>query len=121
MSIEQQVELLSALTQIMHDSASRQYDEMRCEFEYEVYDGGWSVGSKFSFVRDGLFVSELLDDPEDEASSLVHTLHGLMTSHTGGDWKKFVLAIDPTGKATTQFAYEASMGENKTLEEPDHQ
>jgi hypothetical protein len=66
-------------------------------------------------------VSELLDDPKDEASSLVHTLHGLMTSHTGGDWKKFVLAIDPTGKATTQFAYEASMGENKTLQEPDHQ
>lgn len=106
MSIEQQVDVLRALTQIMHDSASGQYDEMRCEFDYEVYDGGWSVGSKYSFVRDGLFVSELLDDPEDEASSLVHKLHALMTSHTGGDWTKFVLAIDPTGKATTQFAYE---------------
>ena len=106
MGIGQQVELLNALTQIMHGSASGQYDEMRCEFDHEVYDGGWSVGSKYSFVRDGLFVSELLDDPEDEASSLVHKLHGLMTSHTDGDWTKFVLAIDSTGKATTQFAYE---------------
>ena len=72
MSIEQQVQVLNSLTQIMHDSASGQYEEIRCEFEYEVYDGGWSVGSKYSFVRDGLFFSELLDDPEDRVSSHVH-------------------------------------------------
>lgn len=105
MSIEQQVEVLNALTQIMHDSACGQYEEMRCEFEYEIYDGGWSVGSKYSFVRDGLSVSEFLDDPEDRASGLVHELHELMKSHTGGDWKKFVLSIEPDGKASTKFTY----------------
>lgn len=107
MRIDQQIEVLNARSHIMHESASGQYEEMRCEFDYEIHDDGGSVGSRYSFIRDGLFVSELLDDPEDKASSLVHKLHALMTSHTAGDWKKFVLAIDPTGKATTQFIYEA--------------
>lgn len=105
MSIDQQVDVLNALTQIMHDSACGQYEEMRCEFEYEIYDGGWSVGSKYSFVRDGLSVSEFLDDPKDRASDLVHKLHELMKSHTGGDWKKFVLSIEHDGKASTKFTY----------------
>jgi hypothetical protein len=105
MSIEQQVEVLNGITQIMHDSARGQCEEMRCEFEYEVYEGGWSVGSKYSFVRNGLSVSEFLDDPEDRASGLVHRLHELMKSNTGGDWKSFVLAVDPSGKAKTNFTY----------------
>ncbi len=105
MSIEQQVKILNSLTQIMHDSAGGNYDEMYCEFEYEAYDGGWSVGSKYSFILGGVTVSELLDDPEDNASDFVHELHELMKSHTGGDWKKFVLSIDPNGKANTKFIY----------------
>lgn len=105
MSIEQQVEVLNALTQIMHDSAHGQYEEMCCEFEYEVYDGGWSVGSKYSFIRHGISVSELLDDPEDRASGFVHKLHELIKSQTGGNWKKIVLAIEPSGKANTKFIY----------------
>ena len=105
MSIEQQVEVLNGITQIMHDSAHGKYEEMRCEFEHGVYPGRWSVGSKYSFVRNGLSVSELLDDPQDRASDLVHQLHELMKSHTGGDWKSFVLAVDPSGNAKTNFAY----------------
>lgn len=105
MSIEQQVKILDALTQIMHDSAKGSYDELRCEFEYEVYEGGWSVASKYSFVRNGFLFSELLDDPEDNASGYVNKLHELMRLHTGGQWKKFVLAIDSSGKATTKFSY----------------
>lgn len=105
MSIELQVQILNALTQIMHDSAKGAYEEICCEFEYEVYDGGWSVGSKYSLVRDGLFVSEYLDDSDDRVSSLVHKLHELMKSHTGGDWKKFVLTSTADGKANTKFTY----------------
>jgi len=105
MSIEQQVEILNSLVKIMHGSAHGQYDEMCCEFEHEVDDGGWSVGSKYSFVRDGLIVSEILDDPEDKVSDFVHKLHEIMRSHTGGDWKKFVLAVGSGGKANTKFIY----------------
>jgi hypothetical protein len=104
-SVEQQVQILSALTQIMLDSAKGTYEEICCEFEYEVYDGGWSVGSKYSFVRDGLFVSEYLDDPDDRVSSLVHKLHELMKLQTGGDWRKFVLTSTAAGKANTKFSY----------------
>lgn len=105
MSTEHQVEVLNELTQIMHDSARGQYEEMRCEFEYEVYEGGWSVGSKYSFIRNGLSVSEFLDDPDDKASGFVHKLHELMKYQTGGDWKGFVLSIDSSGKANTKFTY----------------
>lgn len=103
--IDKQVEILNKLTQLMHDSTNGVYEEMQCNFEYEPYDGGWSVGSRFSFVRQGTTVSELLDDPDDTASDLVHELHEVMKKHTGGDWKSFVLSVDPTGKAHTKFAY----------------
>lgn len=103
MTIEKQLEVLNGITQIMHDSSHGKYEEMRCEFDHEVYEGGWSVGSKYSFVRNGLAVSELLDDPADRASDLVHQLHELMKSHPGGDWKSFTLAVDPSGKAKTNF------------------
>ena len=105
MSIEQQVQILNTLTQIMHDSASGSYEEIRCEFEHEVYDGGWSAASKYSFVRDGFLFSEFLDDPEDRVSSLVHKLHESMKSHTGGDWRKFVLTVAFGGQANTKFTY----------------
>lgn len=106
MSIEQQVAVLNEITQIMHNSAHGRYEEMRCAFEYETYDGGWSVGSQYSFVRDGSSISELLDDPEDKTSGLIHKLHELMKAHTGGEWKSLVLTVDATGRAHTKFAYE---------------
>lgn len=105
MNIEQQVAVLNQITQIMHNSADGEYEEMRCEFEHEVYTGGWSVGSKFSFARNGLSVSELLDDPRDIISELIHQLHELMKAHTGGDWKSFVLTVDAAGRAHTKFTY----------------
>lgn len=105
MSIDKQVEILNLLSQIMHNSALGQYEEVRCEFEHEIYDDGWSVSSKYSIVRDGSLLSELLSDPEDRASELVHELHILMKSHTGGNWKKFLLSIDSCGKASTSFKY----------------
>lgn len=105
MNTTQQVQILTALTQLMHDSANGNYEEICCEFEYEVYDGGWSVGSQFSFVRGGLTFSTFLDDPEDKASGYVNELHELMMSQTGGDWKRFVLVIDSNGRANTKFSY----------------
>ncbi|GJI97213.1 hypothetical protein RugamoR57_39310 [Duganella caerulea] len=105
MSIEKQTKILNRLVQIMHDSARGPYDGMSCEFKYESYENGWSVDSKYEFLREGKSVSELLDDPEDEASNFVHELHELMKVHTGGDWKSFVLNVDATGKANIQFSY----------------
>lgn len=105
MTIEKQVQILDLLTQIMHDSADGQYEELRCDFEYEAYEGGWSVGTKYSFVRDGFLCSERMTDVEGKIPSHVHNLHELMKSHTGGDWKKFLLTVDSSGKANTKFTY----------------
>lgn len=105
MSIQEQVEVLNRIVQIMHDSAGCQYEEMQCEFDHEVYDGGWSVGSKYSFTLNGSSASELLHDPDDEVPKLVHQLHDLMKAHTGGDWTRCFLMVDASGKATTKFTY----------------
>ncbi|PYC35715.1 hypothetical protein DMX05_21380 [Pseudomonas soli] len=105
MSIEQQVEILSELVQIMHDSADGAYDSLCCEFDHEAYEGGWSVGSAYAFVRDGVSVSKILADPDDRASDLVNQLHQVMQAHTGGDWSKFLLSVDGEGRANTKFTY----------------
>lgn len=105
MSIEQQVEILSELVQIMHDSADGAYDSLCCEFDYEVYEDGWSVGYKYAFVHDGVSVSEILADPDRRVSDLVKQLHQVMQSHTGGDWSKFLLSVDGEGRANTKFTY----------------
>jgi len=105
MSVDQQVTILNELVQLMHDSAGGSYEALRCEFDYEVYDDGWSVGSKYSFVRNGISVSEILNDPEDRASDLVGRLHRLMLDHTGGNWQRFILSVDSSGRANTKFEY----------------
>jgi len=104
MSIDQQVEALNQIVQIMHDSAGGPYEGLRCEFDYETYDGGWSVGSAYSFIRDGVSVGARLDDPH-RASDLVGELHRLMLEHTGGDWREFILSVDADGRAHTKFEY----------------
>jgi len=105
MTIEKQVEILNQITQVMHDSAESIYQEMRCKFDYFVDDGDWSVDSEFSFVRNGDVQRAVLTDPTGGVYRNVHQLHELMKSHTGGDWKSFVLAVDPSGKAKTNFTY----------------
>jgi hypothetical protein len=105
MTIEKQVEILNQITQVMHDSAESIYEEMRCKFDYFVDDGDWSVDSEFSFVRNGDVQRAVLADPTGGVYRHVHQLHELMKSHTGGDWKSFVLAVDPSGKAKTNFTY----------------
>jgi hypothetical protein len=105
MKIEQQVEVLNKITQVMHDSAHSDYEEMKCRFEYFVNDDDWSIDSEFWFVRDGKACRARLDDPTGNVYMLVHQLHELMKAHTGGDWKKFALAVGMDGKATSQFEY----------------
>ncbi len=105
MTIEKQVEILNQITQVMHDSAAPSYEEMRCEFDYFVAEGDWSIGSEFSFVRNGEVHRTVLDDATGDIHQKVYQLHELMKAHTGGDWKSFVLAVDRNGKATTNFTY----------------
>jgi hypothetical protein len=106
MTIQGQVEVLNKITQIMHESAELNYEEMTCRFEYYVDEGDWSVDSEFSFIRGGILHRARLNDPNGGVYRLVHQLHELMKAHTGGDWKSFVLTVDTTRKAHTKFAYD---------------
>ncbi len=106
MTIQEQVEVLNKITQVMHDSAEFNHEEMVCRFDYYIDAGGWSVDSEFSFVREGALCRSRLNDPTGNVYRLVHQLHELMRSHTGGEWKSFVLTVDATGRAHTKFVYE---------------
>lgn len=54
MSIERQMELLTELARIVHESASEGYSEARCEFDYECSEKDWTVGSSFPMFCKGL-------------------------------------------------------------------
>ena len=107
MKIQQQVEVLNKITQVMHESADFDYEEMTCRFDYYIDDGEWSVDSEFSFVRKGTLHRARLNDPTGGVYRFVHQLHELMKDHTGGDWRSFILTLDATGKAHTKFVYDA--------------
>lgn len=106
MTIQDQVEVLNKITQVMHESAEFNYEEMACRFDYYIDDGEWSVDSAFSFIREGTLHRARLNDPTGNVYRFVHQLHELMEAHTGGDWKSLVLTVDATGRARTKFAYE---------------
>ncbi|WP_143742210.1 hypothetical protein [Roseateles chitinivorans] len=105
MSIERQVELLNDLVQVMHNCANGDYEEMSCVFRYLNPEDSWSIDTEFSFVRNGEAISAFLRDPRNRMIHHVRELHALMKSHTGGDWKSFVLQVGPDGKAHTKFSY----------------
>lgn len=105
MTVEKHVDILNHITQVMHDSAESSYEEMRCKFDHFVDEGDWSIDSEFSFVRNGEVHRTVLADATGQVYKKVHQLHELMKAHTGGDWKSFVLAVDPSGKAKTNFTY----------------
>lgn len=105
MTIDQQVNVLSQITQVMHDSTLADYEEMTCQFDYFLDGDDWSIDSEFSFISKGKLNRGLLKDSTGDVYRLVHTLHELMKAHTGGSWRKFVLSIDGSGRANTKFIY----------------
>lgn len=105
--IEEQVSLLNELSQLMFISVDSEYDSISCSFEYSTSDDGSSrVGSRFSFICKGEFVSKALVSPERSiVRSVVPKLHTVMSEHTGGNWKSFTIDINKSGEATTKFEY----------------
>ncbi|WOS40861.1 immunity protein YezG family protein [Xanthomonas rydalmerensis] len=106
--MEREIYILNEIVQLMHDSAPDGYEEAICEFSYEKYEDSWSVGSKYSFVRDGVSFSELLDDPDDEISGLVRELHQVMEQENRENWEKFTIKLSSSGAAKTNFFYDSS-------------
>jgi len=104
MSAQWQIELLNRAVGVMHTSTRREYSSMQCVFDHECYEGGWSVGSRYSYSAAGEDICVYLDDPRDAVSDFVHELHELMREHTGGDWKSLVVTVDGRGDAATKIS-----------------
>jgi hypothetical protein len=104
MSVSRQVDILNKIVSIMHSSADPGYSSMRCEFEYDPGEGAWSAGAKFSYLINGRVISEHLSSAG-VAYELLHDLHEVMKSHSGGDWRSLVVDLGEDGKVNTRFSY----------------
>lgn len=98
-----QVELLNKIAQNIHESRPFDYESWRFEYKFNP-DEVWSEYGVF-FIKDK---QEYLPPNfnYDLIKEYIQQLHNVMKSHTGGDWRKFILTIDEQGKAKTEFIYE---------------
>lgn len=109
-SIERQTEILSQLSQILHDDADEGYNFAIGEFDYlPEYE---TISNYFLFEKDSVKVNRpFSDDAVTKNLDLCEELRALMKEHTGGEWKSFTLTIDADGKAKAKFHYPESKTE----------
>ncbi|MCX5468925.1 hypothetical protein [Acinetobacter nematophilus] len=98
-----QVELLNKIVQEVHKYRPFDYDSWRFEYKFNP-DEGWSEYGVFFFRNHTEYLPP--DFNYDLIIKFSQELHDEMQSHTGGDWRKFILNLDEQGKAKTQFIYE---------------
>lgn len=105
--IEEQKAIISKLANLLHNSVADEYDEVSCDFRYQVAsDGSYSVIEKASCGMSGEQQSiYLAENSSARPLKLIPELHRLMVAHTGGGWTEFTLTLDKEGKATTKFRY----------------
>ncbi len=106
MSIQRQTEILNALTQSMHDSATTDYVELIAKYKYKSYEEGFSVRANLSLIFNDHLESILYKEYNTDISLLIEELHNLMQTHTGGNWTSFTLTLTAEGRATTKFNYD---------------
>ena len=102
---ETQVNILNELAKILHYSSGSLYDSAHLEYKFNP-DEGWRSISMW-YENEGKTLPPKQDDTDQKnIDQMCKQLHDEMQSHTGGDWRKFILTIDEQGKAKTQFIYE---------------
>ncbi|MCT9979478.1 hypothetical protein M2R48_14165 [Acinetobacter sp. I-MWF] len=103
--MEAQVNILNELAKILHYSSGSLYDSAHLEYKFNP-DEGWRSISMW-YENEGKTLPPKQDDADQKnIDQMCKQLHDEMQSHTGGDWRKFILTIDEQGKAKTQFIYE---------------
>lgn len=104
--LEKQVHILNKLLNIMIDSVDSEYDCIMCDFEYDhdYKDGSTATGAELSYSINSenryIGIREMRT-----VDGLIRELHEVMKTHTGGDWKRFILNLDENGKVHTKFIY----------------
>ncbi len=102
--IEVQTEILTKLSQIIHDESDSLYQEASCQFTYMPdYD---VVKLYFEFRKNNQSVNRGISSENTErACDLAEELRDIMKSHTGGEWTSFTLTLDAVGQAKSKFQY----------------
>jgi len=103
--VDKQLEILNELSSILHFSTEIKYDSAHLEYKFNP-DEQWNSFSVWYEKNQQNYSPNDFDKISYEAQELCKELHNEMQSHTGGDWRKFILTIDETGQAKTQFIYE---------------
>ncbi len=103
--ITTQIKILNKLVNIVNNSTDEVYDTAHLEYKFNP-DEGWRSLTIW-YVKDSKnFSSQNFDSISPEVRLICQELHSEMQSHTGGDWRKFILTIDENREAKTQFIYE---------------
>lgn len=86
-------------------SNSRKFDSLEYEYKFNP-DEGWCESNTIARINGKIESLELPFEVRFKNQELSQKLHDEMQSHTGGDWRKFILTIDENGEAKTKFIYE---------------
>jgi len=102
--MQSQFEILNEICRIFYQYSNK-FDELTYVYRFNP-DEEW-VGTRLSTFLNKEKVSSGLSSQNKEAiDDLCSKLHDEMLSHTGGDWRKFILVIDANNEVKTQFIYE---------------
>ena len=102
--MQKQFEILNEICTVLFENLVK-FDKFIYIYKFNLEEN-W-VGTQVStFLNGEKIASGLTSEIKDIINNLCQDLHDEMQSHTGGDWRKFILTIDESGKAKTEFIYE---------------
>lgn len=102
--MQMQFEILNEICKTFYENLIK-FDQIIYIYKFNPEEN-WVGTQLTTFLNEEKVSSGLSDEIKDSISNLCQKLHDEMQSHTGGDWRKFILTIDEQGKAKTQFIYE---------------
>ncbi len=103
--MNKQIEILNDIVKYIHANSIVNYDSFIFEYKFNP-DEGWA-NFHLDYCKDNKsYLASIQNFDFSTLEDLSKKLHDEMQSHTGGDWRKFILTIDEQGKVKTQLIYE---------------
>jgi len=103
--MNKKIEILNDIVKYIHINSILNYDLAHLEYKFNLEEQWYSFSVWYEKNHQNYSPNDF-DKISNEAQELCKKLHNEMQAHTGGDWRKFILTLDETGQAKTQFIYE---------------
>ena len=103
--MKDQINILNEIAEILYYGTNKEYDTAHIEYKFNPEEA-WSSFSWWYTKNNKNFSTDGYDLGNPRSEKLCRELHEIMYSHTGGDWRKFILKIDEKREVNTQFIYE---------------